>query len=361
MKWLTLHAGPRARETLERDGIRPDRFAAMAGASGGPKWFVLYGLDLYIFGEFLRGRVQPFSTIGSSAGAWRMACLALADPAAAIQRLALAYSGETYSDRPTPREITDKARAMLAEMLGPEGARQVATNPVVRTHTLVSRARHLAASRRPALQSAGLLLAGAGNLVSRRSLTGFFERVVFHAGVPTPAFVGATDLPSAAIPLTAANTAAALLASGSIPLILEGERDIPGAGPGCFLDGGITDYHLDLPFPELDGLVLYPHFSPRMAPGWFDKHLPWRRVRTRNLDNVLLALPSPAFVASLPGGRIPDRSDFQRLDPATRIRQWRQVLDASRRLGDEFATAVARGPEIARHLQPLPPLSGRSH
>ena len=38
----------------------------------------------------------------------------------------------------------------------------------------------------------------------------------------------------------------ALHASGSIPFVLTGERDIPGAPPGQYWDGGIIDYHFDL-------------------------------------------------------------------------------------------------------------------
>ena len=46
--------------------------------------------------------------------------------------------------------------------------------------------------------------------------------------------------------LTPDNLRAALLASGSIPLLMEGVR-IPGA-PGVYRDGGSADYHLDLDY-----------------------------------------------------------------------------------------------------------------
>jgi hypothetical protein len=48
--------------------------------------------------------------------------------------------------------------------------------------------------------------------------------------------------------------------------------DIPGAPPGAYWDGGITDYHLHLDYAsaphdtndatDAPRLVLYPHFQP---------------------------------------------------------------------------------------------------
>ena len=46
--------------------------------------------------------------------------------------------------------------------------------------------------------------------------------------------------------LDESNVLAALHASGAIPFVLTGERDISGAPPGQYWDGGIIDYHFDL-------------------------------------------------------------------------------------------------------------------
>ena len=91
---LSIYAGPTARAQLLEQGVTAAQFKVMVGASGGPKWFVLYGLDRYLFGDFLQRRTEPLLTLGSSAGAWRMCCLATADPVAAIERLAKLYSEE---------------------------------------------------------------------------------------------------------------------------------------------------------------------------------------------------------------------------------------------------------------------------
>ena len=145
------------------------------------------------------------------------------------------------------------------------------------------------------------------------------------------------------------------MATGSIPFILEAVSEIAGAKPGVYWDGGITDYHFDLPFNQQESLVLYPHFSSAVIPGWFDKHIPWHKVNEANFDNVVLVTPSEEFVAKLPYGKIPDRGDFNNFDFDDRLKYWQTVLDSSRQLGDDFAECVATG----KGLESVRPFSSR--
>ena len=85
---LEIYAGETALKSIQQQGFSPDLFSSFLGASGGPKWFTLLGLDKYLFGEFFKGRQQPLNLIGSSAGAFRAACFAQNNPVAAIERLA---------------------------------------------------------------------------------------------------------------------------------------------------------------------------------------------------------------------------------------------------------------------------------
>ena len=119
--------------------------------------------------------------------------------------------------------------------------------------------------------------------------------------------------------------------------MLTGERDIPGAPSGQYWDGGIIDYHFDLGQYRGEGLILYPHFSASVVPGWFDKFLPWRQAAIEEIDNLVLLCPSAEFVADLPLGKIPDRSDFSRLDHQQRVRYWEQCVGRSKALAEEFA------------------------
>ena len=48
-----------------------------------------------------------------------------------------------------------------------------------------------------------------------------------------------------------------------------------------------------------------------MVPGWLDKPLKHRHRASPQLDNVVVLAPRPDWVTTLPGGKLPDRSDFK--------------------------------------------------
>jgi hypothetical protein len=343
MSSLSLYAGPRAKQQIQANGLRAEQFKVLAGASGGPKWFVLYGLDRYLFGEFFANRSDGLATLGSSAGAWRLACLATDQPVASIDRLASLYCNEQYSEHPTAEEVSSKARVMLRRVLGPDGGRQLVNNGRIKTHIIADRCRGLLSYNNTAVLGAGLALAAVSNLLSRRMLGLYFERAVFNNHAHQCELTSLTDIRTLDIKLTEQNIHDALIASGSIPLALEGVRGVDGGPEGLYVDGGITDYHFDVPFHANDGLVLYPHFFPRVVPGWFDKHLKWRKVIRQYYDNVLLIVPSQQFVAALPYGKIPDRRDFRKFGYDDRVRYWQTVLQESERLAEDFANLVETG------------------
>jgi hypothetical protein len=152
-----------------------------------------------------------------------------------------------------------------------------------------------------------------------------------------------------AVGLDAGNLGHALLASASIPMVLEGVANIPNAPAGIYWDGGIIDYHLHLPYHHAEDLVLYPHFTDRIVPGWLDKAMPWRLARGPWLDNVVLVAPSREYLALLPHGRLPSRADFKGYagNDAGRMAAWRTGIAESERLGHAFLE-FARKPDPAR-------------
>jgi hypothetical protein len=333
-------------------GLRAEDVDVVPGAAGGPKWLVLEGLDRFLFGELLRQpRSRPLHLIGASIGSWRTTCMALRDPAAGIERLREGYIEQHYTKKPTPAEVTGVIRAILDGMLGETGEEEVLTHPWARLHVITAACRGLAASERAPLQMLGLAAAAACNLVSRRALRFSMRRVVFNTAGDDSPFRALADLPTEHRPLTRENLRPALLASGSIPMVLQGVP-IAGATPEIHRDGGVIDYHLDLDFGRGPGLVLYPHFYPHVVPGWFDKGLGWRRASWRNFGRALMLAPTPEFVARLPGGKIPDRSDFYRMPGAERVRVWRGVVAAGAQLADELRELLATG-RLADAVQPL--------
>ncbi|MBK6456985.1 MAG: patatin-like phospholipase family protein [Gemmatimonadetes bacterium] len=349
---LTLRAGPDALRLVRERGLRAQDIDILPGASGGAKWLALAGLDRYLFGTLLaEPRTRPLHLIGSSIGSWRMACLAQRDPVAALARGHHAYIYEQrYSPKPSTAEVTRVLNRALDLILGPTGVDEILTHPWARVHIITAEGRGLAASERRLLLTAGIALAAAGNLVSRKSLALQMRRFIFHtAGDATP-FRTLSDLPTEHRALTRENLRAALLASGSIPLLMDAVK-IPGTPRGVHWDGGVLDYHLDLDFGPGEGLVLYPHFYSHVVPGWFDKSLTWRRARGDNFRRALLIAPSDDFVRTLPRGKIPDRKDFYAMDEATRLRTWQRVVDESVRLGDELAELQVTG-RLADRLEP---------
>ena len=351
---LTLRAGPRALALLRDRGLRPDDIDVMPGASGGAKWLAIAGLDRYLFGTFLARdtnplRTRPLHCIGSSIGSWRMACFAQRDAGAALERGHHAYIYEQrYSPKPSSQEVTDVLTRCLDLLLGPHGADEALTHPFAHLHIITAHTRGLAASDKRLVLATALALAASANAVSRGTLSLQFRRTIFHTAGDRSPFLSLNDLPTTHRTLTRENLRDALLASGAIPLLMQGVRmsDAPG---DLHFDGGVVDYHLDMHFGAGSGLVLYPHFYPHIVPGWFDKSLPWRRASARNFDRTLLIAPSESFVRSLPGGKIPDRRDFYDFPREERERRWQRVLDLSAQLGDELHELVATG-RIADHV-----------
>jgi hypothetical protein len=335
MQPLSIYAGPSAMKTIEEQGVSPQMFSALLGASGGPKWFVLYGLDKVLFSEFMDKATQPIDIIGSSIGAFRSACFAHKDTKAAIERLAERYSNTVYSDKPTVKEITEKGVALLGNMMGEHGVSEVLNQSMRRLHIVVAKSRGMAAKEIKWQQGAALGLAAARNAIGRQNLQKSFTRVVFSNTDSLFSFSEQVPIKTQHVKLRPDNVLMALMATGSIPMVIEGVPDIPGAGPGVYRDGGIVDYHFDMKI-ETSGLVLYPHFVKTPIPGWFDKALKKRQCHPSSYDNVVMLVPSSEFVASLPYGKIPDRKDFENMSAEQRIPYWHKVMAESERLGEAF-------------------------
>ena len=349
---LTLKAGRGALKSVRTHGFDISSIGTIAGASGGAKWLVLSQLDRAILTNLVPHLRGPVHLLGTSIGSWRFACYAQNDPIAAIERFETAYVEQRFSERPDVHEITATSRATIELLLGANGVREVLNHPTFRTHVMAVRSRHILASERRWLLGAGLLTAATLNLVSRKTLGMFFERALFYDSRDLPPFFDVTGFPLQQIALSPRNLEDAIVATGSIPLVLTGVRDIDGAAPGVYRDGGVIDYHHDLPHSAEERLTLYPHFYDHIVPGWFDKKLGWRRPHPEHVDRTILISPSPEFVSRLPNGKIPDRTDFVNYTPLERIRVWRACIKMCEELADEFNEILAKD-QLAARLQPL--------
>ncbi len=357
---------------LRANGLQADDVRTIAGAAGGPKGLILGPLDRWIFGDFLAGGHKPIDLIGASIGAWRMATACLDDSVAAFQRLEQDYIGQDYAvepgrTRPTPEAVSALFGRNLQDFYGGRVG-QVLSHPRYRLHVVTARGRHLLAREHRWRTPLGYLGAFLTNTVHRRSMGAWLERVVFSTPGAELPFVP-NDYRTRQVALGESNFHPALQASCSIPFMLRAVHNIPGAPPGAYWDGGITDYHLHLNYAGLraqqaaagpldssvagQGLVLYPHFQRAVVPGWLDKKLAWRHKPSHFLDNLLLLAPAPEWVQRLPNAKLPDRNDFLHYghDLQGRIRAWSAAASASAQLADELAQ-WQRAPDM-RQVLPL--------
>lgn len=348
---LSIYAGHEALSQIQSSGFNANMFSALLGASGGPKWFVLSGLDQVVFNDFLDKGQQHIDIIGSSAGAFRACCFGQKNPKEAILRLADKYSNTVYSDKPTPKEITAKGLDILHYMMGETGIHEVLNTSTKSVHIVTARCHGLVASENKAKQFSGLAMAAGRNAISRRKLQKSFTRAIFSSNDKHLEFSEKVPFSTEQYQLHETNFIPALMASGSIPVVIEGVKDIIGARDGMYRDGGIIDYHFDIQI-NTPGLVLYPHFYPTPIPGWFDKSIKRRVCHRDSYKNVVMLVPSEEFVASLPYGKIPDRKDFETMDADNRIKYWQRVLSESERLGDEFLNIVDKQ-NVAELAKPI--------
>lgn len=339
---LSIKAGNGAFEHLRREGWHPESFSSLVGASGGAKLLGLGHLDRFIFGEYLQRSTNPMDLYGSSIGSWRHAALASADPLQAITTLQERYLNQSWDEsdtRPAGQIVDELCEWVLDGLMSPENIAAILENPRFRTHIVTAKGIGLNGARGRGYLALGMGTSAIANVFSRRLLARGFQRTVFSTG-PGTGF-NFQDFGTVTVNLAAENLRAALLASGSIPFLMSGQRDIMGAPPGHYWDGGIIDYHFDFENCGRDALVLYPHFMDAAIKGWFDKKIPWRKNNATLLDNVVIISPSRAYIADLPYGKIPDRKDFQTMSQDERMTYWSTVVDRSTHLAEAFSDLVS--------------------
>lgn len=350
MQALCIYAGPKALAHIRANGLKPEHINVIPGAAGGPKGLVLGPLDRFLFGEWLPQSTQPIDLVGASIGAWRMATACLNTPVESLLRLEHDYIHQHYAvegnKRPSAQQVSHAFGQGLHTFYGGRVA-EVLNHPRYRLHVVTSRGKHILQREHPLLTPLGYAGAYLSNVVQRRFMGAWLERVVFSSH--TLPF-DASDFATQQVPLTEHNFMPAVQASCSIPFVLQAVHDIPQAPSGAYWDGGITDYHLHLNYK---GLVLYPHFQRAVVPGWLDKALKWRHHASAFLANMIVLAPHPDWVRTLPNSKLPDRTDFftYGADLSARVKVWNEAVAQSQQLVDEWQDWLQRC-DVSR-VQPL--------
>ena len=327
--WI-VQAGPTAFRQLRERGWQWDDFQVMLAASGGPRWLILSALDRKL-APFLQQRQEVLHLLGSSSGAYRFSAYVQPNPEQAVSALEQAYIEADWSPaRPLPL-IRQSAVAILRSYL----RGRPMDHPGLRLHIVASLCRGWLAREHRLPQSLGLIGAAVLAALGRNHLKYLVRRVIFSdPRDPLPSRLD--DMTSLRARLDESNLFEAILASGAIPLFIPGENYVAQAPQGCLRDGGLVDYHFDRLHFQSEGLILYPHFASGLLPGWLERFGPRRNIPAAVLDRMVLLSPSPEFVATVPGGRIPDRSDASHLGQRERRRMWWEAARRGRDLAEAF-------------------------
>lgn len=340
---LRIKAGKRAYAVLQDGGFSFDLITTYFGPATGPRWLIAGGFDLTLIKSGLLGQKWPLLLAGASAGAWRFAAWMQPEAEKSYQALMEAYITSVYTPKDTPDTINASLRTILNAAIEDDALPFALANRKYRLAIITARAKHLTASESKGIQWMGFALGFLMNAAHRSLLDRFAERIVFYTGPKPPAFALQPDFAGRHVPLSEVNFKAALVASGAIPLVVAGVRNIYGAPNGVYRDGGLTDYHLTRSYGinDTDLTLLFLH-QERIIPGWLDKRLTKRQPPPEALENVVMVYPSDNLIAKLPQGKVPDREDFHTYmdHPATRIKNWRQAAAQCAHLGEVFLELV---------------------
>jgi len=341
---IEIFAGDKALEIIREKGLDKNDISAIVGASGGPKFLILAGIDRILLNTWFKDRTDTLLFLGSSIGAWRGAAYATQDPVKYLETFTESYLRQFYTTKPTYKDITNESIRIINDFIKDSDIDYILNKSNVRLNIISARCNGLSSYDNKAALALSFLPAFLLNMISRRLLLKIYQRTLFYDKRETPPFIN-TFKSANRVTLTKDNFKQAILSSGSIPFVMEGIKDIPGAPSGTYRDGGLTDYHINIDFKIHDKLILFPHFSSRVIPGWLDKQIAWRKPNREFFSNTVLVAPSKKFIDNLPMGKIPDRTDFKTFFQRDneRLKYWNEVIKRSSIVGEEFMEAVQSG------------------
>lgn len=343
---IRIKAGKEAYEIISNGGFNLDLITSYFAPAGGPRWLVASGFDLTLLKSGLLGKQKPVLLAGASAGALRFAAWMQPEAEDSYRKLIDAYISMPFGKRDKPTTVFNALVDVINAYLEDDALSFALASKQYRLAVITARAKNLLASEAPWIQRLGFALSFLMNALDRSYLYNFAERVIFYTGAKPPDFCFQKGFCGRYVSLTEVNFKHAIIASAAIPMVISGVRDIYGAPTGVYRDGGLIDYHLTHRYGAKKGdMTLFFHHQERIIPGWLDKRLKSRKPDGMSLDNVLMVYPSPDFVAKLPGGRIPDRTDYATFvnDPRRRMENWRRAAEIAVPLGEEFLELVFSG------------------
>ncbi|PKN52822.1 MAG: hypothetical protein CVU55_06270 [Deltaproteobacteria bacterium HGW-Deltaproteobacteria-13] len=346
MSRIRIKAGKKIYQIIKDGGFNFNSVSTYFGPAVGPRWLIASGFDLTLLKGGFLGRSKPVQLVGSSAGAFRFAAWLQPQAIESYHKLLDAYINVRFTKSDTPATALERITGIINDYLEDDALSFALANKKYRLVVITARSRGLVAFQNIWLQKLGLATCFVFNYFSRENIYKFADRIVFYNASKPPAFCLRSQFRGNYIPMNEVNFKYAVIASGAIPLVIDGVHDIYGAPRGVYRDGGLIDYHLSHQFAAKENeIVLFFHHQERIIPGWLDKKITRRMPEPHTLNNVLMVFPSQSFIENLPGEKVPDRTDFVTYsnDQETRIRNWRKAVELSAPLGEDFLELVESG------------------
>ena len=99
--YIEIFAGHNALKIIQEKGLDKNDIRAVVGASGGPKFLILAGIDRILLNTWFKERSDTLLFLGSSIGAWRGAAYASSDPAKYLDIFTESYLKQIYTTKPS--------------------------------------------------------------------------------------------------------------------------------------------------------------------------------------------------------------------------------------------------------------------
>ncbi len=332
-KTFNIKAGPAAIEKIKKTGLQPEDISVMPAAAGGPKWIVLHAFDKYLMTNWFHDRKTPLHLVGASAGAWRMLCYCLQDPAKAIDRFLQSYVEQSYKEWPTPDEVVKELESIVAYTLGENGIEHLLNDSFKKLYVISTQTKF--PEKKGSKYRFPFAKIALKNLFSRSLIQNDVNRLVF-TNTSSTQIIKEDSFKTIRMPFNKQNVKNALRSTGTIPMLMNPVNNIAGID-GLIWDGALVDYHIGLNY-NTDKLVFYPHFASNIIEGWFDKFVKWRKFNGPVLDKMILVSPSDSYIKSLPDSKIPDRKDFETHfdNEEVRMKHWYEVARRGEEMVNEF-------------------------
>jgi hypothetical protein len=324
--------------SLASNGTKPelDYFKAFSAPASGPRGFVTMGFDHHFVDMASSGNVKGHKWfLGGSTAALRFVALIASIVSSSDKTSVLKehFTEMTYNKGDTPQVLSPMMSSLYEKIAPPCIVDSVVSHPYFHLAVMVcSFPSYCAdwADWRLKLYFARLFIA---NLIYPGLCNKYYSRICFYTGNEPPPFIN--DKCIKFEPLTADNFYQVLRATTCIPFVSERVTDIDGVGSGLYYDGAICDYHLNVKVHTPEFLMLFLGDVPdhKVKGTFFDALLPWRQLPVDYFKFCCRLFPTQLFVQKIPGGQVPDVSDWFRKDyiqdPSKRKSAWRKTYGVS--------------------------------